>query len=222
MEFLLLPVYIRLKHRHRSLRLKIALKGCMTLIPVVFCSFAFINLHETTGTWSGTVEETGFTTSVLILAGLIICFTADLVLEISFPLGMILFMCGHICYILYFFTIGGFNPLFLLIFSVSIFFTYSFFSRFKEAMGKIWPAYYLYACTINVTASVGLLLPLSIGAYGVLPAISACLLVISDYMLASNRLSGKRNWSDLLYLSYYFTGQYFLSLSVYIPVMLKL
>jgi uncharacterized membrane protein YhhN len=89
-------------------------------------------------------------------------------------------------------------------------------------MGKLKPAYYVYAITIDCTLSLGIVLPFSIGPYGVLPALAAILLVISDYMLAANRLSGRKAWSDLMYLSYYFTGQFFLSLSVYIPVMLRL
>ena len=96
MEFLLLPVYIRLKHRQKYAPLKIFLKGCMTFIPVTFCASAMIALHIRTGSWDNLTTETGFVTSALVLAGLIICLLADVCLVINFPVGMILFLFGHI------------------------------------------------------------------------------------------------------------------------------
>ena len=222
MEFLLLPIYIRLKNREKYKPLKITLKGCMTLIPVVFCTTAILALHKRTGDWSSLVTDSGYETSLLILAGLIICLVADVVLVINFPVGMFLFLFGHICYILYFLTIGSFHIISIAILAVGFTFTYRYFNRFREAMGKLLPAYFLYALTIDITFSLGILLPFTIGPYGVLPALAASLLVISDYMLAVNRISGRKPWSDLMYLSYYFTGQFFMSLSVFIPVMLNL
>ncbi len=222
MEFLLLPFYIRLKHRKKYVPLKLVLKGCMTLIPVVICAMAFFRLYGRSGDFSEMSTSAGFQTSPLVLAGLCVCLIADIVLAVNFPAGMVLFLLGHICYILYFIRIGGYNPLSAVILIVAYIFTYRSFSRFREAMGRLWPAYYLYALTIDMTLSVGLMLPFGIGLYGVIPALASCLLVISDYMLAANRLTGRKRWSDLMYLSYYFNGQFFLALSVFGPVMMEL
>ena len=222
MEFLLLPIYIRLKHRQKYAPLKIFLKGCMTLIPVVFCASGILKLHARTGDWHNLVSGTGYQTSLFVLFGLTICLIADVLLVINFPVGMLFFLAGHICYIAYFLTIGGFNPVSIAAFLIGIALAYRYYSRFKDAMGKLWPAYYLYGITIITTLSLGIMLPFALGPYGILPALAACLTVISDFMLAANRISGRKPWSDLMYLSYYLTGQFFMSLSVFIPVMLNL
>ncbi|MBR5967442.1 MAG: lysoplasmalogenase [Lachnospiraceae bacterium] len=222
MEFLLLPIYIRLKNRQKYAPLKIFLKGCMTFIPVVFCAWGVLKLYSVTKDWHNLVSPTGFRTSFYVLLGLTICLVADVLLVINFSVGMMFFLAGHICYILYFLTIASFNPISIALFIIGIVLAYRYYSRFKEAMGKLWPAYYLYAITIMTTLSLGIMLPFDLGPYGILPALAACLTVISDFMLAANRISGRKPWSDLMYLSYYFTGQFFMSLSVFIPVMLNL
>lgn len=222
MQFLLLPMYIRLKHNNRYTPLKIAIKGSMTLIAVLFCGYGFLRIYREFGQINNVCFPSGFRTSPFILAGLVICMLADIVLVLYFPLGMLLFLIGHICYITCFLQIAPFNPVSIPVFAVASFITYRYFKRFSREMGKLKFGYIIYGLVILSTFSIAIMLPFSIGSYGVIPAISSVLLVISDIMLAVNKLAGHKHFSDLLYLGYYFTGQYFLALSIFIPVCLKI
>lgn len=222
MQFLLLPFYIRLKHNNKFIPLKITIKACMTLIAVVFCAFGIFRLYNITGDLGSLVLPSGFRTHILILIGLSICTVADVFLVINFNVGMVCFLIGHICYILYFLKLAPFSPISIPIYVVTSVITYFVYSRYKNNIGKLWPAYTVYGLVIIGTFSIAIMLPFSIGPYGIIPAIAALLLVISDFMLALNKLSRKKVLSDLMYLGYYFMGQYFLALSVYIPVYFNL
>lgn len=221
-QFLLLPIYIRLKHIRRFAPLKIAIKGSMTLIAVLFCGFAIFTLYSRTGDIHNLVTPKGYETNLLVLIGLTICMIADVMLVIKFVVGMMLFLVGHLCYIAYFLSIAPFNPISIIIFVISATITFIYFNRYKENMGKLKTAYFIYGLVILGTFSIGIMLPFSIGPYGVVAAISAVLLVISDFMLAINNVHKQKVLSDLMYLGYYFMGQYFMALSVFVPIMINL
>ena len=97
-----------------------------------------------------------------------------------------------------------------------------FYGRDKDKMGKLLVPFYVYGTVIVGTFSIGIMLPFTIGPYGVVPAISAVLLVISDFMLAINKINKRKVLSDMLYLGYYFTGQFFMALSVFVPIVFQL
>lgn len=222
MEFLLLPIYIRFKRSERHRPLMITLKGCMTLIAVLFCGTGIYRIYERTGSLFNLTTANGFHTDILVLIGLFVCMIADMVLSIRFKYGMIAFLVGHLCYIAYFIRIAPVNPLSVPVFVVLLIGTYMYFSRLKDNMGGLRIAFYIYGTVILITFSLGIMLPFSLGPYGVFPAIAAVLLVISDFMLALNTVYRKKILADLLYLGYYFTGQFFLALSVFLPVFLDL
>lgn len=222
MQFVLLPFYIRLKHKMKFAPLKITIKGCMTLIAVIVCAYGIFTLYERTGDIHNLTTASGFKTDLIVLIGLTICMIADVMLVIYFPVGMLFFLIGHICYIIYFLKLAPFNLLSIVLFLIPAIISGIYFSRYKEKMGKLLPACYIYGCVILCTFSIGIMLPFSIGPYGVIPAISAVMLVISDYMLAANKFVAKNSFSDLMYLGYYFSGQYFLSLSVFVPIVFNL
>lgn len=221
-QFLLLPIYVRLKHIKRFAPLKIAVKGSMTLIAVLFCAFGIFTLYSRTGDIHNLVTPKGYETNLIVLVGLFICMIADVMLVINFAVGMGLFLLGHLCYITYFLTIAPFNPISIIIFIVPAVIASIYFNKYKENMGKLKVAYFIYGIVILCTFSIGIMLPFSIGPYGVVAAIAAVLLVISDFMLAINNVHKQKVLSDLMYLGYYFMGQYFMALSVFVPIMLDL
>ena len=222
MQFLLLPIYIRLKNKQRFAPLKIAIKGCMTLIAVCFCAYGIFKLYSVTGDFKNLVTPAGYQTNLFVLIGLCICMVADIMLVICFPVGMLLFLCGHICYITYFLKIAPFSPISIIIFVIASIIACFYYGRFRDKMGKLMVAYYVYGFVIIGTLSLGLMLPFTLGPYGVVPAIAAVLLVISDFMLAINKIYKRKVLSDLMYLGYYFTGQFFLGLSVFVPIVFNL
>lgn len=222
MQFLLLPIYIRLKNKQKYTPLKITIKACMTGIAVAFCAYAVFKLFKETGSLQNLVTSAGYHTNLFVLCGMCICLLADIALVICFPVGMLLFLCGHLCYIAYFLTIAPFNPVSIIIFIVLCAITATVYGRYRNEMGKLMIAFYIYGTVIIGTVSLGILLPFSIGPYGVVPAIAAVLLVISDFMLALNKIFKRKVLSDLMYLGYYFTGQFFMALSVFVPIVFNL
>lgn len=219
--FVLLPFYIRLKHQEHYVPLKIFIKGVMTFIALMFCLSGLMKIYSSTRDIFNLTTEKGFHTDILIAAALFICMIADMFLVRKFMTGVVFFLLGHICYIIYFIRIGGFNPVSIPVFAVILTCMALYFNRYKERMGKAMPAFYVYGTVITCTVSLGVMLPFSLGPYGVIPAISSVLLIISDIMLAMNKFTRKVPLSDLLYLSYYFTGQFFLAMSVFIPAYLN-
>ena len=220
MQFFLLPMYIRLKNRERFKPLKITIKGFMTLIAFGFATFAVIRLFEQTGSLSNLSTATGFRTNIMLPVGLLVCTVADILLCINFPVGMLCFLAGHICYITYFIMLAGFSWYSLIPFVVGVAGIYKGFRKHSRSSGKMWPLYMLYGTVIMTTLSLGIILPLKIGAYGVTPAIAVILLVVSDIMLGINKVHGRKVLTDLMYLGYYFMGQFILAMSVFVPVTL--
>ena len=220
MQFLLLPVYIRLKNRQRLIGIKIAVKGLMTFIAFCLALTAILVLYRRTGDIGNLVTETGMRTHVLLPVGLFVCMIADMVLCVNFPAGMFLFLLGHVCYSAYFIIIGGITWVSLPVFIGGVLGLSLGLLRHVRKDGNIFFLYTAYAVMITITLSTALVLPIKLREYGVLPAIAAILLVVSDIMLGLNKTRKAKVISDLMYLGYYFTGQFFLALSVFVPVML--
>lgn len=220
MQFFLLPMYIRLKNRERFKPLKMAIKGFMTLIAFGFALFAVWRLYQQSGDITKLSTPMGFKTNIMLPIGLLVCAIADVVLCVNFPVGMLCFLAGHICYITYFIKLAGFSWYSLIPLVVGIGGIYKAFKKHSKTSGKMWPLYMIYGSVIMTTLSQGIILPLRIGAYGVAPAIAVILLVVSDIMLGINKLNSRKVLTDLMYLGYYFMGQFFLALSVFIPVTL--
>jgi uncharacterized membrane protein YhhN len=220
MQFLLLPVYIRLKKRQKYLPLKMTIKGLMTFIAFGFALYAVLVIRHRTGSFFNLVTESGMKTHILLPIGLFVCMVADVVLCVEFKIGMLMFLAGHICYSAYFLIIGGFNPVSVVIFVISAAAITLYFSRYTRKEGKMFILYTVYGIMISITLSTGLMLPFSIREYGVMPAISSVLLVVSDIMLGMNKVRKTTIISDLQYLGYYFSGQFVLALSVFVPAVL--
>ena len=220
MQFLLLPIYIRLKNNKKYLPAKMAVKGSMTLLAFLFALSAVITLYVRTGDIHNLTTASGMKTSFLLPAGLFVCLVADVVLCVSFKVGMMLFLLGHLCYTAYFIVIGGFSWFSLIIFVPGVIAMSMYFGQYTKNEGRMYFLYTIYGIMITITLSTGLVLPLTLHEYGVLPALAAVMLVVSDVMLGMNKLRTKKKIADLLYLGYYFTGQFFLALSVFIPVVL--
>ncbi len=222
MELVLLPLYVRYKKKKYKPWLKRAIKGTMTLISFAFCLAAIIRLHNEQGGWFGLKTAAGFETNILVAAALFVCAVADVALTVNLVAGGLLFWLGHALYITYFLTLATPQYVCAGLIIVPAFFAYKFFAKHTATMGRIKYGMYLYGITILGTFSLGVVLPYTLGSYGWLPAIASTLLVISDYMLATNSVSKSGVMDDLIYLGFYFSGQFVMALSVFLPVFLGL
>ncbi len=221
MIFLQLPLYIYYKRKDkekdadRMSARAILLKGSITLVAVLFGGaawYAFAAEKTTPPGW--------FVFSFWPVIGLIVCMLADIILEIAFLAGMGLFFLGHICYILYFIQIADISlqSVFLFILTESIMVTY--FLRFRKKLGRTTPAYLLYGSLILVTFSIGAMLPFTAGESGLLPAMAAVMLVISDYMLAYQIIVKRSDFREVVLLGFYWGGQFLMAMSIFYPVFL--
>ncbi|MBP5159589.1 MAG: hypothetical protein ILP10_04755 [Lachnospiraceae bacterium] len=222
MELVLLPLYVRYKKRKYKPWLKRAIKGTMTLISFAFCLAAILKLHNEQGGWFGLKTAAGFETNILVAAALFVCAVADVVLTINLAAGGVLFLLGHVCYISYFLTLARPQYVCVGLIIVPAFFAYKYFAKYTADIGMIKYGMYMYGITILGTFSLGIVLPYTLGGYGWLPAIASTLLVISDFMLATNSVTKAKVMDDLIYLGFYFSGQYVMALSVFYPVFLNL
>ncbi len=222
MELVLLPLYVRYKRKKYKPWLKRAIKGSMTLISFAFCLAAIIKLHSEQGGWFGLRTGTGFETNILVAVALFVCAVADVTLTVNLVAGGLLFWLGHALYISYFLTLARPQYVCVGLIIVPAFFAYKYFAKYTANIGRIKYGMYIYGITILGTFSLGIVLPYTLGSYGWLPAIAATLLVISDYMLATNSVSKSKVMDDLIYLGFYFSGQFVMALSVFLPVYLGL
>ncbi len=218
MIFIVLPLYIFFKRSKKegSAKIAVILKGSITLIALLYCVAGW----QRAGAETDGSTLPWFMNSFWPVAGLLLCLAADVLLEIVFFAGMGLFFLGHVCYILFFIQIGKVSmaaiPVFLILETVMVL----YFWQYHKKLGKSTIAYMLYGSLILVTFSFGIFLPFTAGEMGVLPAMAAVLLVISDYMLAYQIIVKKSEFREVVLLGFYWAGQYCMAMSLFLPVYL--
>lgn len=223
-NFVLMPLYVRLKRRRFRNRkynpaLKLTIKGSATLVSVGFCLAGILKIYNETKDINDLTMPNGFHTDLMLLIGLSVCMIADVVLGAYFPVGVLFFLAGHICYIIYFIKLGGLMWWTVPLFLIGACVLWMNFRKYMDVIKskKLWPALIVYGTVIMLTAATGITLPFALGEYGLLPALASILLVTSDIMLGINLTTKQKILHDLLYLGYYFSGQYIMALSVFVP-----
>ncbi len=227
MLFILMPLYIYMKRKRfrnesKNAQLKkydamsLTVKGSATGVAVLFCFLGVLRAQRLTAA----ELPQGFETNWWIFVGLLICMAADVLLGIHFVTGMLAFLAGHICYIVYFLTIGSFQWISLPVLFLAVLLVFAFFSKYRNKAQGNPLCYLLYGIVILTTISVGIFLPLSIGEYGLLPAMAAVMLVVSDYMLAYMLVFKVTPIMDTVSLGFYYGGQYVMAMSVFLPAFL--
>lgn len=212
-----MPLYIHMKNNEFATGITLFAKGFTTFVAAIFSLYGLFILSEANSKETAYVL---FSHNWWIAIGLFICMLADVFLNLHFIAGGILFFIGHVCYIIFFLKLAPFSPLMIPIYSIVLVFCLCYFYKFHTALGNEKYLYSIYGATISASLAISFLLPFKIGIYGCFPALASFLLFISDILLARNLLYKETLLSDTLAISFYYTGQFLMAFTVYIPAIL--
>lgn len=197
--FLLVPKYVKCKYDHTPRKEKLIWKGLCIAIPV-FVLTALIakqSMYEDVASYVS-----------LLMAGMILCAFGDIVLEIKFFLGGILFFAGHFVYVITLFEMGT-NWIALLVYPIiaglGMWLTYKYLG--KKYRLPLWG----YNFIISGSFSLGFALVVTAPLAGKILGTGMVFLVASDWLLARNKLYKSSYFTTLLYLELYFVGQMMIS-----------
>lgn len=211
----LIPLYLYLKSHDFIPWVTLTVKGLATLIPVSIVLFSCISINKNPAFEA--VPAT-FYNNWWILYGMVICLAADVILELQFLSGSILFFFGHLCYITFLLQLAPFSPISIPVFAVFIVFGLCYFyPALQEANKKKIPCC-IYGTTLALSASLGVVLPLQLGLYGIFPALATFTLMVSDILLVRNLRTTASQYAKSFALNCYYWGQMFMSFSVYVLV----
>lgn len=151
--------------------------------------------------------------SVLVFCALLVCMAADVILELHFVSGMLVFLCGHLLLIAALLLLAQPQwtslPLWALFYSGTVL----FFRKYIPQLGKLLLPFMVYPVILLGMLSLALPLPFVLHSAGSwLLAAGALLFSCSDLLLAHNIITKKHNH---LVMYWYETAIFFLALSVF-------
>ncbi len=198
---LFVPIYTRSKFDGSKRKKKLLWKGACVGLPFLVLVIETI--------LAGFSKELTISNYILILA-MLLCGLGDIVLEIKFVMGGILFFFGHVGYIISMILLTEkMNPSVFLVFALMI------------AIGTLLTVsklskkyrFYLIVYNIAISGSFAFSLPLIMTGNPalVLLGLGACFLMISDWLLARNKKYGNTFGWSLISLLFYFGGQVLIS-----------
>ncbi|MBO7334871.1 MAG: hypothetical protein J6S95_04835 [Lachnospiraceae bacterium] len=199
------PMYTKKKYDHSTRTNKLIWKGITISIPTLTLIVTSL-VHAIKGT------ATPFL--IIMTFGMILCACGDIVLEIKFLRGGVLFLLGHLVYVL-----GILNYL-KAITSVTII-VYLLLAVLGtimtiDSLGKKYRYPLIaYNIVISGTFAMGVTLITTNSINNILPGIGVCFLVISDWLLARNKIAGSNFRRSLISLLFYFGGQVLVSSLVF-------
>lgn len=196
MAGILIPSFFRLENKNT---LRITVKGLATLCPAVLCLIA--------------AARTGIPAAWWTAAGLFVCLTADVLLEIWFYKGMVAFGLGHVCYMIAYTKAAPMHWASILAFFVLLCIIGGLFYTWRDHMGKKkapFTAYGIVLCLMTAIAfPLSFTLPLP---GGVLLAAGAAFFTLSDGLLCRNILFDATKKQRVFSLYMYYLGQLLLAL----------
>ena len=142
----------------------------------------------------------------IIVLGIAVCAAADVILELRFKAGMLVFATGHICYIAAFVMMGGISHLSILVYALLIVMIAVATQKLKKSLDEPYIPYLLYSLIIAAMFSLALAQPLT-------AALGALLFVISDSLLFLGIMKVKSKVSHTAVISTYYLAQFLLALS---------
>lgn len=198
-----MPLYLKVK-KDKETALSLTFKGLCTLIAVLLC-FAGALRSGTAFSWWMT-------------AGLFVCMAADIAIGIQFIAGVFVFLIGHLCYITAFLSLAPYSSWSLLVFAAVLALAFGLFRKTLDKAGNAKIPLCVYAAVISAMLSIAVLLPVTLGRNGLIPAAGAVLFVLSDMLLARNMYIRMTRLSDAFCLTCYYAGQYLLALGVFLVI----
>lgn len=198
---LFVPKYTQCKYNHTSRTRKLVWKGIC-----IGCAFLILLFGTIVNGLTGSLDCTG----ILIVVAMLLCAVGDIVLEIRFVRGGVLFFLGHLFYVAVMVSLQKSFCITSIIVFVIMVVLGTFLTVTK--LGKKY-RFLLICYNIIISASFSLAIPviLTFRPANVLLGTGVMFLVISDWILARNKSLGSTyNWS-LAALVLYFGGQILVS-----------
>lgn len=143
----------------------------------------------------------------LIALGIAVCAAADIILDLRFKTGMLVFALGHLCYIAAFLWQTSVAPLQLLVYFVMIGMVLLFAGGLKNRLQEPLAPFLAYSFIIAAMFSLAIGQP-------ILAAIGATLFVVSDGLLFSRFVMKTGNFNRIAVITLYYLAQYLLALSI--------
>lgn len=199
--FLLVPKYTKSKYDHTPRTIKLVWKGFCIGIPFLILL-------------AGTLYRFSFgVTSVsdwMFVIAMAFCAVGDILLEIVFIKGGILFFAGHLLYVVALLSIQEtVSPVTIVVYICMV--SLGTFLTVTKLSKKYRTALIGYNLAISGSFSLSVPLIMTMNPPLVMLGVGACFLVISDWILARNKTYGSTyNWS-LVSLVFYFSGQILIS-----------
>lgn len=206
---LLVPKYTKCKYDHTKRKTKLIWKGSCIIVPVLVLLSRVVYL---------TIINEVKITHVLFLLGIILCAIGDIYLEIKFVKGGFFFGLGHLFYIaslmnLWYLKAGIHSITFIIPIALYVPLCVVGTILTVKLLGKFHREVLL---TYNAIISASFALGFTLIIYGrgaeKFAGLGACLLVISDWILARNKIAGRTYMSTLISLLIYFSGQIMISM----------
>lgn len=196
-----LPIYLRVK-KEKETALSLTFKGLSTLIAAALCFAGALSGGSAFAWW--------------MTAGLLACLIGDIAIGIRLTAGVLAFLTGHLCYIAAFLYLAPYSSWSLLAFAGILALAYILFYRVLDKTGDAKVPLCVYAVVISAMLSIALLLPLTLGRHGLVPAAGALLFVLSDMLLARTMYVRSSRFKEAVSLACYYAGQYLLAISVFL------
>ncbi len=157
---------------------------------------------------------------LLMVIAMSICLIADVLIGVSFVVGVFAFLLGHLFYIPAFLQTYEFKwYISLPIFLCGLLLVWLLFHNYFAKAGKTLVPLLVYSIILNAMLALGVPALLSLDSRGVLLAVGAVFFVVSDLMLAHNAFIKKSRVSDIVSLTFYYSAQFLFGLSVFVPTM---
>lgn len=200
------PGYVVRKYDHSSRRVMLRWKIVAMLTAVIIL---FIGVVYRFSSGTGAFYE------MMLLVGMTVCLLGDIILEIRFLAGGVIFFVGHILYVL---AVADLLK-HVTVTAVITYVTVSLVSGLitvKKLSAKYRKPLLLYDLLVCMTFSAGIELICMFSPCETVLGAGMCLLVVSDWLLYRNKAYGSDFKRSLIAIYPYFLGQLLVALSVLI------
>ena len=203
--FFLVPKYTKCKYDHTPRKKKLVWKGVCIGVPTVAIIVGTI-FNAPKGLSAG---------DFILAAGMCVCAIGDIVLEVKFIRGGFLFFAGHLLYIAALITMTGYyNPVALVIYVIL---AAAGWILTNKHLGKKYRILLIgYNLTISASFALGINLCMGGNSAFLILGAGVCLLPVSDWLMARNKVYGSTYGWSLLALVTYFGGQILISAYPYL------
>lgn len=213
------PTYTKKKYDHSTRTNKLVWKGIAIGIPLLILVYGIICAvfsHMVVDFGDAMVYDDGTVGSYayLLAAGMLVCAFADIILEIKFIRGGVLFLLGHLIYVFAVLTyLGHITTVTVVIYLV--FAAAGTIATVDKLDSKYRIPLIGYNLVISGSFALGVTLMVTQTLPNMLLGLGMCFLVVSDWLLARNKMIGSNFKRSLVSLLFYFGGQTLISTIIF-------